>query len=130
MGAHWRHQHENIVFASAGVALPMRNKGVGTVLYAEVVPSSRRRHPTEKPSDLLFQILEATPNGTVIDPFMGSGTTLIAAQRSGRCAIGIEIEERYCEITARRLEQQVLFVPEPEREPAGSQVDLFGGAAS
>ena len=68
-------------------------------------------HPTVKPSDLMKWLcrLTMTPTGgTVLDPFMGSGTTLYAAKESGRKSIGIEIEERYCEIAAERLCQEVL----------------------
>lgn len=67
-------------------------------------------HPAQKPLDFVAQIVEnvTPPKGTVLDPWAGSGTTLLAAQRSDRRAIGIEIEERYCEIAAKRLAQEVL----------------------
>ncbi len=69
-----------------------------------------RRHPTEKPVGLMRWCIEkAGGDGLVLDPYMGSGTTLVAALSLGRRAIGIEIEERYCEIAAKRLEDPPLL---------------------
>lgn len=65
-------------------------------------------HPTEKPLPLISKLLSqfAEKDETVLDPFMGSGTTLVAAQSLGLKAIGIELEERYCAIAIERLRQQ------------------------
>ena len=65
-------------------------------------------HPTQKPLALMRWCVGRTVSPLVIDPFMGSGTTLVAAKEAGRRAIGIEIEERYCEIAAKRCSQEVL----------------------
>jgi len=67
-----------------------------------------RWHPAQKPVALMSWCISMTA-GTILDPFMGSGPVLVAALRSGRRAIGIEIEERYCEIAAKRLQQRAMF---------------------
>jgi site-specific DNA-methyltransferase (adenine-specific) len=67
-----------------------------------------RVHPTEKPLSLMQWCIQLGQGQLILDPFMGSGTTLRAAKDLGRRAIGIEIEERYCEIAAKRLAQSVL----------------------
>lgn len=68
-----------------------------------------RSHPHEKPLSLLATLLAKCPPGVIADPFAGSGTTLAAAKLEGRHAIGVEIDERYCEVAAKRLTQDTLF---------------------
>ena len=66
-------------------------------------------HPTQKNRKLIADLIAKAPNPqTILDPFMGSGTTLVACKQLGRKGIGIEIEERYAEIAALRLSQEVM----------------------
>jgi site-specific DNA-methyltransferase (adenine-specific) len=67
-------------------------------------------HPSPKPERLMLWLVSelSNPGDLILDPFMGSGTTLVAAKQLGRRAIGIEIEERYCEIAVKRLAQEVM----------------------
>jgi DNA modification methylase len=70
--------------------------------------SKGRCHPNEKPVSLLRYLISKTNAETIYDPFGGSGTTMRACMDLGRRGVMIEIEERYCEIAANRLSQQVL----------------------
>ena len=76
------------------------------------VRSMHRRavHPTEKPIGIVDPLIRygCPPGGSVLDLFAGSGTTLVAAKAAGRNAVGVEADEKYCEIAARRLSQEVL----------------------
>jgi site-specific DNA-methyltransferase (adenine-specific) len=85
-----------------------RDYHVGNVAGVFRTPTG---HPSPRPLDTMRQLvgIASSYDQTIIDPFMGSGTTIRAAKDLGRKAIGIEIEERYCEIAAKRLAQGVLF---------------------
>ena len=85
-------------------------KRTGAVIAGYAPVGADRVHPTEKPIDLLQLLIQrhAPERGMVLDPFCGSGTTLLAARNMGRRALGIEVEERFCQMAAERLTQGVL----------------------
>ncbi|MGK2898581.1 MAG: DNA-methyltransferase [Burkholderiaceae bacterium] len=83
----------------------------------------RSAHPTQKPLSLLLELVQrhTNPDDLILDPFAGSGTTLVAAKQLGRRAIGIELEERWAEVAAKRLESATppLFtIPSEKTKPA------------
>jgi len=88
---------------------PVIYKGWEKTQTAVVGPfEGNRSHPTQKPLWLISHLLQLFGGQIALDPFMGSGTTLRAAKDLGRKAIGIEIEERYCEVAANRMAQSVM----------------------
>ncbi len=104
--SNWGCSHELI--ASAGGIRTVGGRD-GSILRFAPVPPSGRSHPTEKPTKLLEYLISKVDAQTVIDPFAGSGATLMAARDLGRQAVGIEISEKYCEAAANRLSQGTLF---------------------
>lgn len=107
MGNGFRTQHELILHAARGVPT-IHNRSCPNVITAK--RDNNDLHPSPKPLGLMQRLIEvvAEPGATVVDPFAGSGSTLRAAKDLGRKAIGFEIDERFCEITADRLSQGCL----------------------
>ena len=84
------------------------NGGGKAGIWRAMVERNKKQHPTQKPLKLLNELVGQFSNTgeTVLDPFLGSGTTAIACERLKRKWIGIEIEEKYCEISAKRIEAE------------------------
>lgn len=113
----WDKANESTDFADCELAWTNLDKAVrkftfrwNGMLQGAGVPKEPRLHPTMKPEPVMRWALLQAPASTrtVLDPFMGSGTTLVACKRLGHASVGIEREERYCEIAARRLQQEAL----------------------
>lgn len=103
----WKPSYQEIYVLGRGFH-GHRGGDVYSVAPVQAMASNGRVHPNQKPTALLEALISKCPPGTIADPFVGSGSTLVAAKALGRKAIGVELEERYCEIAARRLAQDVL----------------------
>jgi len=106
-GYYWRHQHELIIFG-------VRNEkhkiptGKGDILRFNAVKVDTREHPAEKPVELIKELLcISKQSDTILDPFMGSGTTGVACKELNRNFIGIEISPEYYKIAQRRINNTV-----------------------
>ena len=112
----YHYQHEPILYGYApGPGRPGRGKHAGTHWYGDHSQSSvlaydrpkrSEEHPTMKPVDLVVQGIENSsgPGGLVLDPFLGSGSTMIAAEQTGRRCYGIDIDPAYCDVAVKRWE--------------------------
>lgn len=141
LAAPWGPQHEAIIFATYESSEANRKKGYGNLtarlrkgsVLRSLRPNSRRvkNHPTEKPVDILRQMIESSSviGEKVYDPFAGSGSTLIAAVLEGRQAIGFEIDERYCEIAAKRLENECVEWRPSQPSQKADKADLKANPA-
>lgn len=105
---HLQHCHESAWLLSKGKG----NKPIKPIVDIQKwVYSGNRSHPTEKAVEIITPLIRAfsKPGDLVLDPFLGSGTTVIAAALTGRRAIGIELEERYCALARKRLAGMLRF---------------------
>lgn len=109
----WGFSHEEIYIIGKWpprpkFGVPLRSGSVIRVDAVNPSASDRPKHPTPKPVALMERLIEKCPPGVIADPFAGAGATLVAAKALGRKVIGVELEEKYCEIIAKRCAQELL----------------------
>jgi DNA modification methylase len=125
MGLPWRNQHELIAYGKRSPASNVTG-AAGNVL--QFPRSGNEHHPTEKPVGLIMELLKNSYAQTILDPFMGSGTTLVACQRMGRNGTGIELDPEYFAIACKRVDeasrQPDLLIDPPKPQPVQEGFDL------
>lgn len=138
----WDKQNDGTDFADCEIAWTNLDRAVRRLVYRwngmlqqPGRPKEPRIHPAQKPEPVILWALGLAPSSvrTVLDPFMGSGTTLVAAKRLGKQAVGIERSERWCEVAAERLQQRglplVMDEPEPSPRSEGPLTSVNGDSA-
>ncbi|AKJ72071.1 DNA-methyltransferase [Gordonia alkanivorans] len=103
----WKPSDQEIYVLGKGFA-GRRDSNVLTCAPVQSMARNGRLHPHEKPTTLLARLIAKCPPGVIADPFAGSGSTLVAASEANRKAIGVELDERYCELIAKRLSNQTM----------------------
>lgn len=122
----WNKPERGFTLAEAELAWTSRDNVVRVFDAPRSEPD--REHPTQKPVALMAWCVQKT-TGTILDPFMGSGTTGVACAKLGRKFIGVEIEPRYFDIACKRIEEayrQPRLFEEPK--PKAEQIDMLGAA--
>ncbi len=118
----WDKGQRDFSLADAELAWTSEQRATRVFTYSrKLALQDGKQHPTQKPAALIAWTLGLFPSvKSVIDPFLGSGTTLVEAKRLGKTGVGIEREEKYCEVAAKRLSQGVLSLFPPVAELANS----------
>lgn len=101
----WKPSHQEIYVCGDGQWQGKRTTDVISIAPVQATARNGRKHPHQKPTRLMDELVSKTV-GVIADPFAGSGSTLVSASRMGRRSIGVELDERYCEVIAERLSQQ------------------------
>ena len=125
MGLPWRNQHELIAYGKRSSATNITGSNGNVLQFSR---SGNHNHPTEKPVELIAELLKNSAAEHILDPFMGSGTTLVACQRMGRHGTGIELDPDYFQIACQRVDEAArqpdLLIPETLPQPTQEAMDL------
>lgn len=111
----WKPAHQEIYVLGDGPWQGKRDTDVLSIAPVQSMSANGRLHPHQKPVALMESLITKTVGATIADPCAGSGSTLVAAKALGRKAIGVELDEAYCEVIAKRCQQEAL--------------DIFGAAS-